>query len=71
MTENEIKELAKAAAHSAVIGYAASENSVSPHGLVDNFLVLYEYALKKIIEMQPQTQNEVNMEFGSNEVKFR
>lgn len=71
MDMKEIQELAKAAAHSAVIGYTANNYSLGPNKLVDVFLETYQYALEKISQKQHQSQNEVNMEFGSNEARFR
>lgn len=67
----EMQELAKAAAHSAVVARYSERSALNIKYPVDEFLEAYEYAFKKIAEKQRQSQNEVNMEFGSNEAKFR
>ncbi len=70
MDMNQMQELAKAAAHSAVIVRHA-QSGPDEKTAVDTYLKAYEYALKQIFEKQQQTQNNDNMEFGSNEAKFR
>ena len=71
MDMKEMQELAKAAAHSAVIAMYQERGSFEVKYTVDAFLEAYEYAFKKIVEKQHQSQSEVNMEFGSNEARFR
>ena len=70
MDKKQIEELAKAAAHSAVTA-RYSQMPADTTQAVDTFLEAYEYAFKKIVEKQHQSQSEVNMEFGSNEARFR
>ena len=67
MTEQEIKELAKSAAHSAVIAV----QQPSEEKAVDMFIDSYIYALKKLRQKVQQTQRETTQEFGNNSVKFR
>lgn len=67
MDMNEMKELAKAAAHTAVMSVGQPNEQYA----VDRFLEAYDYALKRIIQKARQSQNQANMEFGSNEAKFR
>ena len=71
MDIKEMQELAKAAAHSAVIAKFQERGAFEVKHTVDAFLEAYEYAFKQIVEKQRQSQNEVNMEFGSNEARFR
>ena len=71
MDIKEMQELAKAAAHSAVVARYGNQSAWEIKHPVNEFLEAYEYALKKIVEKQRQSQNEVNMEFGSNEARFR
>ena len=70
MDMKEIQELAKAAAHSITVAQYNRTGAYIPEA-VDTFLEAYECAVKKIVEKQRQSQNEVNMEFGSNEARFR
>lgn len=71
MDIKEMQELAQAAAHSALLASSDKHTYSFRTEYIDEFLNLYEYAFKKIAEKQCQSQNEVNMEFGSNEAKFR
>ncbi len=67
MNSKEIQELAMAAAHTAVMSVGQPNEQYA----VERFLEAYDYALKRIIEKARQSQNQANMEFGSNEAKFR
>jgi len=75
MTEQEMKELAKAAAHSAVIARYSVQSSFEASYAVNTFLEAYEYAMKMLKEKQQQAQNQSFQEFGSEEnsntAKFR
>ena len=70
MTQEEIRELAKAAASS----YLAGAHIVDPKLAVDKFTEAYTYAMKKFLNAAElsQTNNDVNKPFGfENETKFR
>ena len=75
MTEQEMRELARAAAHSAVVTKFSHDYAVSEESTVDYFFRAYEYAMKKLYEKQQQIQNQSFQEFGSEEnsnaAKFR
>lgn len=71
MKKEEIMELAKAAAHSAVLAQTSIKICSNHETAVDCFLEAYKYAFEKITQMTNQTQNNNNPEFESNVSKFR
>ena len=78
MTEHEMKELAKAAAHSAVVARYSNASAlvkVDEESTINYFLNAYEYAMQKLYEKQQQAQNQSFQEFGNaesiNAAKFR
>ena len=56
MTHEEMEELARAAAHQAII----SVGMPNEESAVDHYLNAYEYAMKKLYEKQQQAQAEAN-----------
>ena len=56
MTQEEMSDLAKAAAHSAIISVGMPNEQYA----VEHYLEAYEYAMKKLYEKQQQAQTEVN-----------
>lgn len=55
MTRDKMEELAKAAAHSAVVAKYGRIGAFNEKLAVDAFLEAYEYAMKKMQEKQIQT----------------
>lgn len=67
MTNEQMKDLAKSAAHSAVVSVGMPNVEYA----VNAYLEAYVYALDQIMAMQKKAQVESTREFGSNTAKFR
>ena len=67
MTEQEMKELARSAAHSAITAVQQPNEKVA----VDKIIGLYLYALQEIKKNVQQSQRETTQELGDNSSKFK
>ena len=72
MDIKEIQELAKAAAHSALLASSDKHTYSSRTEYVDEFLNLYEYAMTQLRQKQHQAQSQLPPEFRTeNHTRFR
>lgn len=60
MTQEKMEELAKAAAHSAVVTRYSTRCCDDLREAVEEYLIAYEYAIKQIVLSQQGLKNEPN-----------
>lgn len=72
MDMKEIQELAKAAAHSAILARYSERSAIDIKYPVDEFLSAYEYAMIQLRKKYPDHQSQLPPEFRTgNQTKIR